>query len=449
MKIAYLTAGAAGMYCGSCLHDNNLARTLIRRGVDITLIPCYTPIRTDEVDVSQEKVFLTGINVYLQQKFAFFRHTPRFFDKIFESRRLLKWISKLAISTDARDLGELSLAVIEGEQGKLAKEIDKLVIWLRDELKPDLVQLPNAMLVGFARRIRSELGVPVLCAMQGEDLFIDDLVEPYKSRALASMAERCAEVDGFIVPSAYYKAYMSSYLQIPLERIHHVPLGLNLEDHGKSSGPKADPFTIGFLGRTCPEKGLHCLIDAFHQLADRVGKEQVRLKVAGYLSAKDRTYYAEQQQKIREWGLADRVDFLGEVDREQKLALLKSIDVFSMPAPYKEPKGLSLLEAMANGIPVVQPDHGAFSELVEKTGGGLLVPPNDPEALTAGLLRLLEEPDLRRQLGQKGKEQVHEGFGLDLTADRTLAVYERVKRTFVEAGSRQAGQASNSDQPHA
>ncbi len=426
MKIAYLTAGAAGMYCGSCLHDNNLARTLIGRGVDITLIPCYTPIRTDEVDVSQDKIFLTGINVYLQQKFAFFRHTPRFFDKIFESRRLLKWISKLAISTDARDLGELSLAVIQGEEGKLAKEVDKLVVWLRDDLKPDLVQLPNAMLVGFARRIKAELGVPVLCAMQGEDLFIDDLVEPYKSRALAAMEERCSEVDGFIVPSAYYRDYMSGYLHIPRERIHHVPLGLNLDDHGKGNGP-ADgaPFTIGFLGRTCPEKGLHCLIDAFGQLADKVGKERVRLKVAGYLSVKDRAYYEEQKQKINDWGLADQVDFLGEVDRDQKIALLNSIHVFSMPAPYKEPKGLSLLEAMANGIPVVQPSHGAFPELIEATGGGLLVTPDDTQALTAGLLRLFEEPELCRELGQKGKQQVHDKFGLDLTADRTLEVYKR------------------------
>ena len=71
-KIVYLTAGAAGMFCGSCMHDNTLVRGLARQGWDLQLVPTYTPIRTDEDDVSVDQVFFGGVNIYLQQKIHLF-----------------------------------------------------------------------------------------------------------------------------------------------------------------------------------------------------------------------------------------------------------------------------------------------------------------------------------------------------------------------------------------
>ncbi|MGH7455494.1 MAG: glycosyltransferase family 4 protein, partial [bacterium] len=86
MKIAYIAAGAANMYCGSCIHDNTLAAALIKKGHEVALIPTYTPLRTDEVNVTLDQVFYGGINVYLEQKFSFFRPTPWLLDKLFNSR---------------------------------------------------------------------------------------------------------------------------------------------------------------------------------------------------------------------------------------------------------------------------------------------------------------------------------------------------------------------------
>src|SRR5262245_45424030 len=105
MRIAYITAGAAGMYCGSCLHDNTLVGELIAQGHDALLIPTYTPIRTDENDVSLKRVFFGGINVYLQQKNAVFRHTPWTFDRLLDARWLLRWVSRFAVKTEAHQLG--------------------------------------------------------------------------------------------------------------------------------------------------------------------------------------------------------------------------------------------------------------------------------------------------------------------------------------------------------
>src|SRR5215210_3119655 len=99
MRIAYITAGAAGMYCGSCMKDNTLVSALCKAGHDALLIPTYTPIRTDEADVSNRQIFFGGINVYLEQKLWLFRHTPRFLDRLLNARWLLRWVSRFAANT--------------------------------------------------------------------------------------------------------------------------------------------------------------------------------------------------------------------------------------------------------------------------------------------------------------------------------------------------------------
>ena len=170
------------------------------------------------------------------------------------------------------------------------------------------------------------------------------------------------------------------YLQIPPEKIHTVRLGINMAGHGaETSVIKKDmPFTIGYLARICPEKGLHILAEAFHILSQKVGREQVRLKIAGYLGKRDYGYLKKVQRQIHSWDLGNSVDYAGEVDRVEKITFLNSLHVLSVPTPYNEPKGLFVIEALANGVPVVQPEHGAFPEIINATGGGLLVAANDP-----------------------------------------------------------------------
>src|SRR3982751_3537221 len=159
MKIAYITAGAAGMYCGSCMHDNTLAAALVRHGHEALLVPTYTPIRTDEPDVSQHRVFFGGINVYLQQKLGLFRHTPWLLDRLLDAPPLLRWVSRrFAVKTQARDLGELTISVLEGEHGHQRKEVAKLVGWLAEEVRPQLVNLTNALLSGMVHEVKRRLG---------------------------------------------------------------------------------------------------------------------------------------------------------------------------------------------------------------------------------------------------------------------------------------------------
>ena len=424
MKVAFITAGAAGMYCGSCIRDNALAAALQRLGIDVALIPTYTPLRTDDTNVSMNRIFYGGINVYLQQKAALFRRTPWVLDRLFDRPSLLNGLSRFSPSTRPEDLGALTVSVLKGEEGRQSKELAKLIRWLGEDYRPDLVQLTNSMFAGMAREIKTKLGIPVLCALQGEDIFLRQLVEPYKSRALEILRRRCRDVDGFVAPCRYYADFMAHYLGIAAERIRVVELGVNLQGHGEDRKDLSGAaFTVGYLARICPEKGLHLLVEAFYRLSRRVGPGAVKLKIAGYLGERDRSYFEGLMERIDAWGLRTEVECWGAVDRRGKIDFLNGLHVLSVPTVYEEPKGLFVLEALANGVPVVQPRHGAFPELIEATGGGLLVQPGSAEAVAAAIGELMNDAGLRERLARRGKEAVHRSYGDEAMAAATAELY--------------------------
>ncbi|RPI48750.1 MAG: glycosyltransferase family 1 protein, partial [Acidobacteria bacterium] len=228
MKILFITAGAAGMYCGSCLRDNALAAELKARGHDVVLVPLYTPTLTDEPNVSEERVFFGGISVYLQQRAGFFRKAPRILDKLLDSPWLIKAASSGSISTDPRTLGELTISMLKGEDGFQRKEFEKMLEWLADEPPPDIVQLPNALLASLAPPLARALKRPVHCTLQGEDLFLDGLSPQHRVESLRLIRQNAAFVDRFTAVSEYYADFMANYLSLPREKIDVVPLGINL-----------------------------------------------------------------------------------------------------------------------------------------------------------------------------------------------------------------------------
>ncbi len=427
MKVAYITAGAAGMYCGTCIHDNMVATVLKKQGHNVSLIPTYTPTRTDEANVSMDRVFFGGINVYLQQKLSLFRHTPWTLDKFLDNPTLLNGLARFSGSTDARDLGQLTVSMLSAEQGHQSKELAKLVEWLVKENKPDIVYLTNSMLVGFTREIKKALDVPVICALQGEDIFLQDLIEPYKSEALTLLRERAADPDGFVAPCRYYAQFMAdTYLNVPVDKIDVVPLGLNMDGHGLAvQKPNPPPFIIGYLARICPEKGLHILVDAFRLVAEALGAENVQLHVAGYLGKKDEPYLEELVNQIQAWDLSDSFVHHGEVTRTEKIEFLNRLHVFSVPTVYRESKGLSIIESLANSVPVVQPRHGAFPEMIGATDGGILVEPESAESVAAGLIELHNDTERREYFGETGKTNVHQKFSDTIIAEQLLKVFEK------------------------
>jgi glycosyltransferase involved in cell wall biosynthesis len=422
MKIACITAGAGRMYCGSCLRDNALAAALLDAGHEVILIPTYTPTRTDETNVSMKRVFMGGINVYLQQRFAFFRKSPEIVDRLLDFRPLLRFVTRLGISVDPADLGSLTVSMLRGDKGRLKKEIARLVRFLV-EIDPEIVILPNSMLISLAPAIKAELKAPVCCTFQGEDLFLEGLGERYRNEALRLIQEHASSVDAFIAVSRFGADSMAAYLDIVRSRIHVVPLGISFEGFDGRNEAAEAPFMIGYLARIAPEKGLHFLCDAYRALRSHKNLPDSRLWAAGYLAPEHKTYLAGIQKKLDSWGLSSHFQYHGELDRHGKINFLKSVNVLSVPEVYSDPKGLFLLEAMAAGVPVVQPRRGAFSEIVETTGGGILVEPDNPEALAQGMLELWNDPDKRKAIGAKGYHGVREHYSVSQMAEKAVAIY--------------------------
>lgn len=430
MKILYLTGGAGQMYCGSCLRDNALATELMSRRHQVTLLPVYTPTLTDEVNVSSDRVFFGGVSVYLEQYLPLFRDSPKWLDRLWDSKPMLKLASRRSISVNPKMLGEMTVSMLKGEMGFQHKEIAKLVDWLKVEDKPDVVSLPYPLLIGLAKPLKKALGQPICCTLQGEDLFLEGLEEPYRSESKALIRANLEYVDAFLAVSHYYAEFMPEYLGIPREKIRTVPLGINLEGYDRREHATSQPFTVGFFARIAPEKGLHVLAEAYRLLRKKGELTNARLVAAGYLAPEHRRYLDEITRDMFKSGFGEEFTYRGVVDREHKISFLQELDVLSVPATYNEPKGIFLLEAMACGVPVVQPRRGGFTEVVERTGGGLLVEPDNVESLAKGILHLQQHPKLARELSDNGFLRVREFYSVARMADSALDAYESVCNPF-------------------
>jgi len=434
--LAYITAGAGGMLCGSCLHDNTLARTWCQQGIPVVLVPTYTPIRTDEEDVSSDRVFLGGINVYLQQRLPWLRHFPAGLLRWLDHPRLIRWATSRAAAISASSLGALTVSMLQGVAGHQRHEVLKLTRWLTESLRPRLVLFTNMLIAGCAEQLRSTLQAPILVTLQGDDVFLDSLVEPYRTQALQEICRLIPCVDAFLVHSQFYADFMQDYLGIPADKIRLVPLGIDTtgfpppSQSDATGSPGAEPGlrTIGYLARLAPEKGLHVLVDAFLDLRRRESMDHVQLKIAGWLGPDQREFAQTQFRKLDQAGLNRAWQYLGTVDRAGKLSFLQNLHVLSVPTTYREPKGLYVLEALAAGVPVVQPAHGAFPEMLSKSGGGLLVPPHDSRRLADAWQNLLTDEAARRSLGQQGALAVHGRFHAQAMARKTWAVCQEFLR---------------------
>ncbi len=435
MNIVQITPGAGSMYCGNCFRDNALVAALRKMGHSALMVPLYLPLTLEEEDQSAgTPIFFSGINVYLEQKAAFFRKAPSWLHDWLASPTLLKWAAGKAAKTRASDVGELTLSMLKGEEGHQARELHELTDWLKTQPGVDVICLSNALLLGLARQLKQVLGVPIVCMLQGEDSFLDALPAPHGEAAWKALAERASDVDLFVAPSRYFAETMGRRLHLPTERVRVVYNGINLADYGPPS-PPGDPPAIGYFARMCREKGLETLVDAFITLKKRGRVPNLVLRVGGGLGPSDRPFVALLQDRLQSNGVGADVEFHPNLDRAAKQAFLRSVSVFSTPACYSEAFGLYLVEAWAAGRPVVQPRHAAFTELVQETGGGLLCEPRDPTALADGLEELLTNPDRARALGDAGRRAVEQTFSVERMAENMLQVFGEARARSVASPS--------------
>jgi glycosyltransferase involved in cell wall biosynthesis len=398
------------------------------------MVPMYLPVQGDEGEVLTEApIFFGGINVYLQQKWGLFRKTPRWIDWLFDRPRLLRWIGRRAKMISAKELGEATVSMLRGEDGRQVKELERLVEWLSaEENRPDIVCLSNALLTGLAKRLKDKLGVPVVCLLQDEDGFLDGLASPYSGQAWEIIVERAKNIDAFLAVSRYYAGIMQRRLGLDPNKVYVVYMGILLDEYKSAENRKAVPEvpTIGYLSRMCPDKGLDILVDAFVMLKKDQKLKNAKLRIAGGSIGDDRSFTEQIRRQLSVCGLIGDVEFVPEFTRGNKLSFLQSLSLLSVPEKKPVAYGLYVLEALAAGVPVVQPASGVFSELLEKTGGGMLYEPNSAGALAAAMKPLLLEPDYARQLGKRGREAVFEKFNIEQTAGEMVRIYDMIVQQF-------------------
>ena len=414
------------MFCGNCLRDNALVGALRRLGHQALMVPLYLPIRLDEADQSEgTPVFFGGVNVYLDQKLSLYRRAPAWLRRWLDSPGLLRRAAGRAARTRAAEVGDITISMLRGEEGHQRRQLGELAAWLKTQSpKPDVICLSNALLAGLARRLKAEVGAPVVCTLQGEDSFLDGLPDEHRERAWATLAAQCPAVSLFIAPSHYYGDRMRARLNLPGTRVRVVHNGISLEGYDETPAPgfkagSAEAPVLGFFARMCREKGLDMLVEAFILLKRRGSVPNLKLRVGGSCGPGDQPFVQQVQQRLRENGCLAHAEFHPNVDRAAKIAFLKSLSVFSVPALYGEAFGLYLIEALAAGVPAVQPRHAAFPELIEATGGGLVCDPT-PEALARTIEELLAAPERRQALGQAGRQAVQRDFTVERMAENML-----------------------------
>lgn len=416
MRVLHLTPGTGSFHCGSCLRDNALIKSLRAHGHDAIMAPLYLPMVTDVDDAGDgAAVRVGGLTLYFQQKIPLFHWLPSFVRRWLDDEKRLRWAAKFVGMTSAKDLGEMTVGSLLGEKGRQWPEWRRLVKWIETE-KPEVVSLSNSLLIGLAPAIQ-KLGIPVVCSMQGEDSFLDTLIEPYRTQAWELMQKNAQSVTRFVAPSKFYAELMAQRLAVGPEKMAVVYNGLNFDAYERVRSEPVAP-TIGYLARMIHGKGLTTLVDAFIDLAGRGTIPDVKLRIAGAKTATDDDYIKGLQKKLKAAGLDQRVTWEPNITFEEKARFLHDVSVFSVPATYGEAFGLYIIEAQACGTPVIQPRHGAFPEILAVTQGGLMCEPDDVASLSRALESLLLNDAKRRQMSQIAKFHARAHFSASRMAER-------------------------------
>jgi len=427
MRFVQITPGSGdNFYCENCLRDLDLVRAMRGRGVDMLMVPLYLPVGGDQGPAQGVPVFFGGINVFLQQKLALFRRTPRWLDRWLDSRRLLVWAGRKAGMTSARDLGETTLSMLQGRDGRQVKELDRLVEWLSLEAeRPDVVCLSDALLLGLAPSLRQRLQVPVICLLQDEDGFVDGLGSPYAQQAWDLMQRHAVHVDAFVAVSRFYADLMKDKMHLPGEKVHVVHMGIPVDQYTAAAAPTEVP-TLGFLSRQCPARGLDTLVEAFILLKRQDRFRSLRLHISGGKSQADEPFIQGLRARLAQAGIVEDVQFWTEFSQEAKQEFLAGLTVLSVPEKTPVAYGLYVLEALACGVPVAEPAIGVFPEILDQTGGGVVYQDNTAEGLAAALRPMLADPARAHRLGRQGREGVARHYDVTQTAEQMIGLSQQV-----------------------
>ena len=430
MKILQIIPGSGGsFYCGNCLRDSKYVDALRKQGHEVIKIPMYLPLFADEHDLTGIPVFYGAVSIYLKQIYPIFRKAPEWFDKLLNSKSILKLAAGQAGSTRAKGLEEMTISMLLGEDGQQKNELNRMIEWISDNCKPDIIHISNALLLGLAHQLREKIHVPIICSLQDEDTWVDVMKPHIREKIWKLMESKVAHVDGFIAVSDYYKIVMQKNMNIPDNKLFRVHIGVDPNDY-KYLPVSEKTRTIGFISRMCYDNGLDILTDAFIELRSKKGFEDVKLIITGGNTNDDIKYIKGIKKKLKMHKLSGEVEFHEIFEGDGRKEFFKKVSVISVPVRNGEAFGIYLLEAMASGVPVIQPSLGAFPEIVNRAGGGIIFKPNSSSKLADSIANLLSDPNLISKLSSEGRRGIENKFDIDQHTKEMVSIYKMVRENI-------------------
>ncbi|MCX6335269.1 MAG: glycosyltransferase family 4 protein [Bacteroidia bacterium] len=426
MKVVYLITGSGGsFYCGNCYRDMLYVRAIRKvPGAVAKAVPLYLPPDKANIrDGFEKKVFFGAISMYLREKVGILRNMPAFMDKIVDTHPLLRLAARQAGATRTEGYEDLTINMIEGDNAFRSHEVDRLVKYLMDDGKPDIIHLSNALILGLARQLKKRMNIKIVCSLLNEDDWIDDMAEPYQSKAWAMIAREAKHVDSFITPSNYSKDLFKRKTGLSGDNVHVIPLGFDPERTSLDNKNDTRMPALGYFCRVNSHNGFDKLVDAFIDIKVKNLVPELTLHVCGGFTGDDKPFVSLQIKKIREHGFQKSVKIYPEFLGDKKLEFFNNVDVISVPVRKYDGYGLYILEANSAGIPVVQPATGAFPEILSMTGGGIIYSPDTKEELVIALVRLLNDRNMQKEIGDAGRKNVKSELSLEKMSGALSGVY--------------------------
>ncbi|MDQ2180458.1 glycosyltransferase family 4 protein [Marinifilum sp. D714] len=429
MNILQIIPGSGGsFYCGNCLRDDKFYLAMKKQGHQVTKLPMYLPLFSDEHDLNEIPVFYGAISIYLKQLYPIFQKAPAWVDKLLNSKPMLKLAASMAGSTSAKGLEEMTISMLMGEEGKQKEELHRMVSWMAEHLQPDVLHLSNALLLGLAPKLREVFpDAVIVCSLQDEDVWVDAMNDSFRKKIWKLMSEKAQAIDGFIAVSDFYAKVSLEKMDIPESKVFINHLGVEPNDYQvKAFEEKAR--NIGYISRMCEANGFDIMIDAFILLKQDKEFDDVQLILTGGSTGDDKDILKKTEKKLKNVKLWNDVEFHEDFDGSGRHDFFSKVQMISVPVRNGEAFGLYLLESMASGVPVVQPKLGAFPEIVDKSKGGIIYDNNSKEELCDALKSLLRDQDQLKQLSLDCRSGVENEFNIANQTQNLLNIYSQLKR---------------------
>lgn len=392
----------------------------------MTLLPLYLPLHTGDEKSDALPIFIGGVNFYLAEKIPFYDKLPSWFHRLLDSSNWLKKISNLMGMTKAAELGKMTLSMLKFNRSFSKNEVLRLQEWLKaTQVEVDLIILSNALLLGIAPELKKILNKPVVCTLQGEDTFLDSLPDPYSQQCWQVLKEKSASIDQYIAVSQTHANIMFDKGGLEKDKIKVIHNGVEHVEN-KNSKLTRKGNTIGYLARVSYDKGMPFLVDSFIKLREDEKYSELKLKIAGVKLPQDDRTVEEAKAKLSQKGLLEDVEWQFNISAEEKEAFYASIDLLSVPAHYGESFGLYIIEAWSWGIPVVQPKSGAFPELIEKGGGGLLFEEQSINSAVESFKKVLDDELFYKELCEKADHSFEKYFSLQAMAEKVILTLNQI-----------------------